>query len=125
VTKKEGKKSEGGKKVKKFKKEAGGSSKGNGKDKDDFVWKEKAVELKGIPKALLDERGQGGKCLKCGKDRHNWYECWCKQPGIGIVAGNKRRAREKPKEEGGNAPKKSKPSKASSEVKKANLLRLG
>jgi len=107
--KKEGKKSEGGKKGKKFKKEAGGSSKGKGKDKDDFVCKDKAVELKRIPKALLDERGQREKWLKSGKDGHNWYESWCKQPVIGKVAENKRKTREGPKEEGGRAPKKSKP----------------
>jgi len=77
------------------------------------------VELKGIPKALLDERGQGGKCLKCGKDGHNWYECWSKQPVIGKVAGNKRKAGEEPKEEGGRASKNSKPSTVSLEVKKA------
>jgi hypothetical protein len=38
------------------------------------------VELKGIPKKLLDERGDANKCLKCGKNNHEWFECWSKEP---------------------------------------------
>jgi len=43
------------------------------------------VELKGIPKALLDEKGDKKKCLKCGKDNHKWFKCWTKEPVIGKV----------------------------------------
>jgi len=123
--KKEGKKSEGGKKGKKFKKEAGGSSKGMGLDKDHFVWKDKAVELKGIPKAFLDERGQGGKSLTCGKDGHNWYDCWCKQPVIGKVAGNKRKAQRSQKRRREELPRSPNLQRHPQKLRKKNLLRLG
>jgi hypothetical protein len=46
----------------------GGNQKGSGDSskgkKRDGGWKDKSVELKGIPKKLLDERGDANKCLK-------------------------------------------------------------
>jgi hypothetical protein len=100
----------------KAKKEGGNPSGGK---KKEGGWKDKAVELKGIPKEVIEERAKAGKCLKCGKDNHNWYDCWHKEPVVGKVsAGNKRKRREEPEErEEKKAPKKFK-SAASSEVKK-------
>lgn len=114
------KKKEGGKnessRPNKGKRDGGNPSGGK---KKEGGWKDKAEELKGIPKEVINERAKGGKCLKCGKDNHNWYDCWHKEPVVGKVsAGNKRKSREEPEEkEEKRAPKKPK-SAASSEVKK-------
>jgi hypothetical protein len=56
-------------------------------------WKDKSVELKRIPKKLLDNSGDANKCLKCGKDNHTWFECWSKEPvTTKVAAGAKRKA---------------------------------
>jgi hypothetical protein len=100
----------------KGKKEGGNPS---GKKKKEGGWKDKAEELKGIPKATIDERAKGGKCLKCGKDNHNWYDCWHKEPVIGkVTAGNKRKGREEPEGKEEKRPQKKSKAAASTEVKK-------
>jgi hypothetical protein len=92
-----GKKGEGSKGNGGNQKGSGDSSKGK---KRDGGWKDKSVELKGIPKKLLDERGDANKCLKCGKDNHKWFECWSKEPvTTKVAAGAKRKAQKEPKEE--------------------------
>jgi hypothetical protein len=92
-----GKKGEGSKSNVGNQKGSGDSSKGK---KGDGGWKDKSVELKGIPKKLLDERGDANKCFKCGKDNHKWLECWSKEPvTTKVVAGAERKARKEPKEE--------------------------
>ncbi|KAH0613226.1 uncharacterized protein H6S33_009606 [Morchella sextelata] len=48
--------------------------------------KDKAVELKGIPGDILEERMKAEVCLKCGKSRHKWTDCWSKQPTVVRVA---------------------------------------
>jgi hypothetical protein len=78
-----GKKGEGSRGNSGNQKGSGDSSKGK---KSDGGWKDKSVELKGIPKKLLDERGDANKCLKCGKDKHTWFECWSKEPVTTKVA---------------------------------------
>jgi hypothetical protein len=84
----EGKKSEGkrpdGKNPGKPK--SGDQSKPAGKK----AWKDRAEELKGVSKEILEERRAGDKCQKCGKSGHKWYECWCKTPVTTKVAGSKR-----------------------------------
>jgi hypothetical protein len=98
------------------KKEGGNPS---GKKKKEGGWKDKAEELKGIPKATIDERAKGGKCLKCGKDNHNWYDCWHKEPVIGkVTAGNKRKGREEPEGKEEKRPQKKSKAAASTEVTK-------
>jgi hypothetical protein len=82
----------------------GGNQKGSGDSsqgkKRDGGWPDKSVELKGIPKKLLDERGDANKCPKCGKDNHKWFECWSKEPvTTKVAAGAKRKAQKEPKKE--------------------------
>ena len=43
-------------------------------------WKERTVELKGIPEEVLRERKEADDCQKCGKHGHKWFECWTKEP---------------------------------------------
>ena len=50
------------------------------KDKGKKVdWKERTVELKGIPADILKERRELDDCQKCGKTGHKWFECWTKE----------------------------------------------
>jgi hypothetical protein len=82
----------------------GGNQKGSGDSskgkKRDGECKDKLVELKGISKKLLGERGDANMCLKCGKNNHKWFECWSKEPvTMNVAAGAKRKAQKKPKEE--------------------------
>lgn len=99
--------------------ESGGPSKDKKGKKKDGGWKDRATELKGIPKSELEYREKHERCLKCGKENHKWFDCWTKDPVIGKVAGAKRKAREEPKKETleDRPPKKSKSSVASSEMK--------
>lgn len=63
-----------------------GKSSGSGERKN------KDVELKGIPQSLLDERKKDGNCLKCGKGRHMWYDCYTADPVTHkVAAGSKRK----------------------------------
>ncbi|KAH0609341.1 uncharacterized protein H6S33_012827 [Morchella sextelata] len=48
--------------------------------------KDRAVELKGIPGDILEERRKAEVCLKCGKSRHKWTDCWSKEPTVVRVA---------------------------------------
>ncbi|KAH0605825.1 uncharacterized protein H6S33_004282 [Morchella sextelata] len=48
--------------------------------------KDKAAELKGIPGDILEERRKAEVCLKCGKSRHKWTDCWSKEPTVVRVA---------------------------------------
>jgi hypothetical protein len=112
-----GKKGEGSKGNGGNQKRSEDSSKGK---KRDGGWKDKSVELKGIPKKLLDERGDVNNCLKCGKDNHKWFECWSKEPvTTKVAAGAKRKAQKEPKEEKAEdkPPKKSKTASAKKEKK--------
>jgi len=43
-------------------------------------WKEKSVELKGIPADIIAERKKANMYLKCGKGPHKWFECFAKEP---------------------------------------------
>ena len=46
------------------------------KDKGKKVdWKERTIELKGIPEDILKERKEADDCQKCGKTGHKWFEC--------------------------------------------------
>jgi hypothetical protein len=82
------------------------------------------VELKGIAKKLLDERGDANKCLKCGKDNHKWFECWSKEPvTTKVAAGAKRKAQKEPKEEKAED-KPSKKSKTASAKRRSRQLLL-
>ena len=38
-------------------------------------WKERTIELKGIPENILKERREVDDCQKCGKTGHKWFEC--------------------------------------------------
>jgi hypothetical protein len=82
----------------------GGNQKGSGDSskgkKRDGGWKDKSVQFNGIPKKLLDERGDANKCLKCAKDNHKWFECWSKEPvTTKVAAGAKRTAQKEPQAE--------------------------
>jgi hypothetical protein len=82
----------------------GGNRKGSGDSsngkKRDGGWKDKSVELKGIPKNLLDEGGDANKCPKYRKDNHKWFECWSKEPvTTKVAAGAKRTAQKEPNNE--------------------------
>ncbi|KAH0611252.1 uncharacterized protein H6S33_011679 [Morchella sextelata] len=48
--------------------------------------KDKAVELKCIPGDILEERRKAEVCLKCGKSRHKWTDCWSKERTVVRVA---------------------------------------
>jgi hypothetical protein len=43
-------------------------------------FKDKDKELKGIPKALWEERRKTSGCLKCHNGGHSWYNCYIKKP---------------------------------------------
>ena len=60
-------------------------------DKD---WKDKSVELAGIPADILKERTTAGSCLKCGKGNHMWYDCYSKEAVKTKVAGFKKTRKE-------------------------------
>ena len=60
-------------------------------------WKDKDVELVGIPTDILKERKKVDFCLKCGKNAHKWYECWTKTPiTTRVTKSNKRNGDSKP-----------------------------
>ena len=42
-------------------------------------WKERTIELKGIPEDILKERREADDCQKCSKTGHKWFECWTKE----------------------------------------------
>ena len=50
--------------------------------KEPTEWKERNVELKGIPDDILKERRKSENCEKCGKKNHKWVDCWTKEPVI-------------------------------------------
>lgn len=52
--------------------------------------KDQAVELKGIPADIIEERKAAKTCLKCGKGTHKWYDCWAHTPATKRVAATKR-----------------------------------
>ncbi|KAH8145234.1 uncharacterized protein LAJ45_10795 [Morchella importuna] len=66
----------------KRKREAASSS----KPQKEASSKEKAVELKGIPGDILEERRKAEVCLKCGESRHKWTDCWSREPTVVRVA---------------------------------------
>jgi hypothetical protein len=89
-------------------------------------WKDKSVELKGIPKKLLDERVETGVCLKCGKTGHSWYECWTKEPVTGRVASSyNKRSRKDSESKGDNKDTKKQKAIASAEKKEEKPVIAG
>ena len=71
----------------------GGGQQGAKADQSKRVWKDEGVELKGIPKDILEERKRDQKCQKCGKANHRWPKCYTKEPvtsRVSAVAGTKR-----------------------------------
>jgi len=68
-----------------------GGQPAGGQSKKPREWKDEAVELKGIPKEILEERRQARKCQKCGKPNHKWVDCYTKAPvTTRTIAGTKR-----------------------------------
>ena len=59
-------------------------------------WKDKKVELAGIPADMLKERMTAGSCQKCEKGNHKWYDCYSKEAVKTKVAGFKKACKEEP-----------------------------
>ena len=72
-------------------------AKGKRKRDESKEWKDKDVELAGIPDEIRKERRKAGNCQKCGKGTHMWYECYTKEPVKTSVAGLKRPRKEESK----------------------------
>ena len=53
-----------------------GKKRGQGRISTD--WKDRAVQLKGIPDDIIAERKKADMCLKCWKSPHKWFECYAK-----------------------------------------------
>jgi len=49
------------------------------KREGDTDWKDKSVELAGIPADILKDTMTASSCLKCGKSNHMWYDCYSKE----------------------------------------------
>jgi hypothetical protein len=78
------------------------------KKKPEVEWKDKKVELKGIPQNLLDERRDSKVCLKCGKGPHAWFECRHDKPVTVKVASAKATKKRKSDSEDTGVTKKAK-----------------